>query len=70
MTFDGEDSFGAALIGYQFRHNALFLKLFAGIEAAGSIYPRASFSRSTPLMAVPSRIIGASRGRAIGSALA
>jgi hypothetical protein len=33
VTFDGEDSFGAALIGYQFRHNALFLKLFAGIDA-------------------------------------
>lgn len=33
VTFDGEDSFGAALIGYQFRHDALFLKLFAGIEA-------------------------------------
>ena len=32
-TFDGEASYGAALIGYQFRTQALFLKLFAGVEA-------------------------------------
>ena len=31
-TFDGEISYGAALIGYQFRRQALFLKFFAGIE--------------------------------------
>jgi hypothetical protein len=32
-TFDGESSYGAALLGYQFRQHALFVKLFAGIEA-------------------------------------
>lgn len=32
-NFDGEDTFGAALIGYQWRENHLFVKLFAGIEA-------------------------------------
>ena len=32
-TFDGEASYGAALVGYQFRTEALFLKLFAGVEA-------------------------------------
>lgn len=32
-TFDGVDSFAAALIGYQFRADSLFVKLFAGIEA-------------------------------------
>jgi hypothetical protein len=32
-TFDGEDSFAAALIGYQFRARSLFIKLFAGLEA-------------------------------------
>ena len=32
-TFDGEGSYGAALIGYQFRSHALFVKMFAGIEA-------------------------------------
>jgi hypothetical protein len=32
-NFDGDDAYGAALIGYQFRRNTLFLKLFAGIEA-------------------------------------
>ena len=31
-TFDGKSTFGAAMIGYQLRANALFLKLFAGIE--------------------------------------
>jgi hypothetical protein len=31
--FDGDDSYGAALIGYQFRRQLLFLKVFAGIEA-------------------------------------
>lgn len=40
-TFDGEASYGAALIGYQFRTQALFLKLFAGVEAEDqSITPR------------------------------
>ncbi len=32
-TFDGEASYGAALLGYQFRQHALIVKLFAGIEA-------------------------------------
>jgi len=32
-TFDGEGSYGAALLGYQFRQHALIVKLFAGIEA-------------------------------------
>lgn len=32
-TFDGEARYGAALVGYQFRREALFLKLFAGFEA-------------------------------------
>jgi len=32
-TFDGQDAFLAALIGYQFRPGRLILKLFAGIEA-------------------------------------
>ena len=32
-TFDGETSYGAALLGYQFRTQVLFLKLFAGVEA-------------------------------------
>ena len=32
-TFDGQDAFGAALIGYEFRPGRLILKLFAGIEA-------------------------------------
>ena len=42
-TFDGEASYGAALIGYQFRTPALFLKLFAGVEAEDqSITPRES----------------------------
>lgn len=31
--FDGEASYGAALVGYQFRTQILFLKLFAGVEA-------------------------------------
>jgi cellulose biosynthesis protein BcsS len=31
--FDGDDSYGAALIGYQLRRQSLFLKFFAGIEA-------------------------------------
>jgi hypothetical protein len=40
-TFDGEASYGAALMGYQFRTQALFLKLFAGVEAEDqSITPR------------------------------
>jgi hypothetical protein len=40
-TFDGDASYGAALIGYQFRTQALFLKLFAGVEAEDqSITPR------------------------------
>jgi Cellulose biosynthesis protein BcsS len=32
-TFDGDASYGAALLGYQFRAQALIVKLFAGIEA-------------------------------------
>jgi hypothetical protein len=32
-TFDGVGSYGAALLGYQFRRHALFVKLFAGVEA-------------------------------------
>jgi hypothetical protein len=32
-TFDGQDAFLAALVGYQFRPVRLILKLFAGIEA-------------------------------------
>jgi Cellulose biosynthesis protein BcsS len=32
-TFDGEGSYGAALLGYQFRKQSLIVKLFAGIEA-------------------------------------
>jgi hypothetical protein len=32
-TFDGDASYGAALLGYQFRTETVFLKLFAGIEA-------------------------------------
>lgn len=32
-TFDGQDAFLAALIGYQLRPGRLILKLFAGIEA-------------------------------------
>ena len=40
-TFDGEASYGAALLGYQFRAQALFLKIFAGVEAEDqSITPR------------------------------
>ena len=31
-TFDGEDTFLAALAGYQFRQGAFIAKLFAGIE--------------------------------------
>ena len=33
VTFDGEDAFLAALVGYQFRPGRLIVKLFAGIEA-------------------------------------
>jgi Cellulose biosynthesis protein BcsS len=32
-TLDGEASYGSALLGYQFRTQVLFLKLFAGVEA-------------------------------------
>jgi hypothetical protein len=32
-TFDGDASYGAALLGYQFRAETVILKLFAGIEA-------------------------------------
>jgi cellulose biosynthesis protein BcsS len=32
-TFDGEDAFLSALVGYQFRTGPLIFKLFAGIEA-------------------------------------
>jgi hypothetical protein len=32
-TFDGEASYGAVLLGYQFRRERLTLKLFAGVEA-------------------------------------
>jgi hypothetical protein len=32
-TFDGQDAFAAALIGYEYRPGRLILKLFAGIEA-------------------------------------
>ncbi len=31
-TFDGRSTYGAALIGYQWRKDALFLKVFAGVE--------------------------------------
>ena len=31
-TFDGDASYGAALLGYQFRTQALIIKLFAGVE--------------------------------------
>jgi hypothetical protein len=33
VTFDGEDAFLSALVGYQFRPGRLIVKLFAGIEA-------------------------------------
>jgi hypothetical protein len=40
-TFDGDASYGAVLVGYQFRREALFLKLFAGVEAEDqNITPR------------------------------
>jgi hypothetical protein len=40
-TFDGQSTFGAAMLGYQFRANSLFLKLFAGIEGEDqNISPR------------------------------
>jgi len=32
-NFDGQDSFAAALIGYQFRPGAVTIKLFGGIDA-------------------------------------
>jgi hypothetical protein len=32
-TFDGQDAFASALIGYQLRPGRLILKLFAGVEA-------------------------------------
>jgi hypothetical protein len=32
-NFDGDDTYGAALIGYQLRRQSLFLKVFAGVEA-------------------------------------
>ena len=32
-NFNGDDTYGAALIGYQLRRRSLFLKLFAGVEA-------------------------------------
>jgi hypothetical protein len=32
-NFNGDDSYGAALIGYQLRRQSLFLKFFAGVEA-------------------------------------
>jgi hypothetical protein len=32
-TFDGEDAFVSALVGYQFRPGRLIVKLFAGLEA-------------------------------------
>jgi Cellulose biosynthesis protein BcsS len=32
-TFDGDASYGAALLGYQFRADTLIIKLFAGVEA-------------------------------------
>jgi hypothetical protein len=32
-TFDGDASYGAALLGYQFRAETVTLKLFAGVEA-------------------------------------
>jgi hypothetical protein len=39
--FDGEVSYGAALIGYQLRRQSLFLKFFAGVEAEDQhIVPR------------------------------
>ena len=31
-TFDGQDAFAAALVGYEFRPGGLIVKLFAGIE--------------------------------------
>ena len=31
-TFDGQDAFAAALIGYEFRPGRLIVKLFAGVE--------------------------------------
>ena len=40
-TFDGESTFGAALLGYQFRADTLFLKFFSGIEGENQdISPR------------------------------
>jgi len=40
-SFDGDATYGAALIGYQLRHRTLFLKFFAGIEAEDQhIVPR------------------------------
>jgi hypothetical protein len=40
-SFDGDASYGAALLGYQFRADALIVKLFAGVEAEDqSISPR------------------------------
>ena len=40
-NFDGDDSYGAALIGYQLRRQSLFLKFFAGVEAEDQhIVPR------------------------------
>ena len=40
-TFDGEASYGAGLLGYQFRTQALIAKLFAGVEAEDqNITPR------------------------------
>ena len=32
-TFDGDASYGAALLGYQFRADTLIVKFFAGVEA-------------------------------------
>jgi Cellulose biosynthesis protein BcsS len=32
ITFDGQNAFGAALIGYEFRPGGLILKLYAGVE--------------------------------------
>jgi hypothetical protein len=32
-NFDGDNTYGAALIGYQLRRQTLFLKFFAGVEA-------------------------------------
>ncbi|MGB6701348.1 cellulose biosynthesis protein BcsS [Methyloceanibacter sp.] len=77
-TFDGEASYGAALIGYQFRTQALFLKLFAGVEAEDqSITPRDSensvqggavglkLAAESWLDLSPLWFLGAWRGRAI-----